>query len=1033
MVVKKSQSATHLVKDSKVEVCSNEDGFKGAWFPAKIIDSKPLIPATKKKRKSFSDGSSNSFSPTKAVVQYETLLSDDDPDKPLTEFVEMGQIRPVPPDDNVDRPFEPGDKVDAFHLDAWWPGVVIKREEDEYTVGFMYPPDLLVVRRSELRSHWDLADGVWVRAKKEMMMVSNFSPGTAVEMNPDEERLFYAWFPAIYLGQLGIDSFLLQYKKSNNSDVKIVVRGHQIRPQPPNSTERDFSLLDKVDAFHDMGWWVGDITKVLKGNKYAVTLSCTRQEKEFSLSELRTHMDWNDGGWATMSHGRWITEVREFHFRRGSEAQSKHSCQSSKRDYELQSCESFGNSDVGTPLRKKTPCSRISVKIQSKPLSPCTDKLPYGKTKKKLKMSPQPKDDATILTQPKDDATILSLYKKLKGGHSDDSLSLEKPFARRTLVKTLNKESPVINVLKIAKQKVRGLDDQALTHFKRKGKKSSEIEKTGEVNVGDEHVMDNTESSGIKSESEATGGSHAEASCLLRMEGVGQNEDGVSSAVEGNGKLTALLVEGEEHNGGGSMAADCSNDIFELSMITRLDLKGEKHDGTGVVAQVESTETQVAKDKGSEDAMVEEEAVHSAMDIDKGITSITVGSSNPAGISKQQSEVRQQVETGVIGSEEAMREMETVNSTMDYLTQEGQVAVTGVLPKTSAHDQPLSLCINEMHSVKTIGGTSNPAGTASQQNEVNGRQVEISVTGNLDGTPNQQNEVNGRQVETGVTDGADAEQNNMRQVETVDSPMGCLTKELQVAVTGISKKASAHDQPFLLCTSEMYSVKPTEGSSNPAETDNQQNEVTGTQVETGVAVNIEQQDSPDSPFVKSYPEIWQKVESMDAFRRYPQKPHFYPLVKCGELSRESLAIAKMLTFASLVEKTSKLNIEVPDDFFDSSFQELGDLETFGFDVKGVRDRLNSLLEMKVQLGQLQDKSKEVEIQIAEQTQERKKHNEKISGVAKQIKDLQDQLVVLMSEDAAKGTEISRLQSEENAIAESILSTRRNFEKLSEAW
>ncbi|XP_068315930.1 DUF724 domain-containing protein 7-like isoform X1 [Pyrus communis] len=1025
MVVKKSQSATHLIKDSKVEVCSLEDGFKGAWFPAKIIDSKPLIPATKKKRKSFSDGSSNSFSPTKAVVQYETLLSDDDPDKPLTEFVEMGQIRPVPPDDNVDRPFEPGDKVDAFHLDAWWPGVVIKREEDEYTVGFMYPPDLLVVRRSELRSHWDLADGVWVRAKKEMMMVSNFSPGTAVEMNPDEERLFYAWFPAIYLGQLGIDSFLLQYKKSNNSDVKIVVRGHQIRPQPPNSTERDFSLLDKVDAFHDMGWWVGDITKVLKGNKYAVTLSCTRQEKEFSLSELRTHMDWNDGGWATMSHGRWITEVREFHFRRGSEAQSKHSCQSSKRDYELQSCESFGNSDVGTPLRKKTPCSRISVKIQSKPLSPCTDKLPYGKTKKKLKMS----------LQPKDDATILSLYKKLKGGHSDDSLSLEKPFARRTLIKTLNKESPVINVLKIAKQKVRGLDDQALTHFKRKGKKSSEIEKTGEVNVGDEHVMDNTESSGIKSESEATGGSHAEASCLLRMEGVGQNEDGMSSAVEGNGKLTALLVEGEEHNGGGSMAADCSNDIFELSMITRLDLKGEKHDGTGVVAQVESTETQVAKDKGSEDAMVKEEAVHSAMDIDKGITSITVGSSNPAGISKQQSEVRQQVETGVTGSEEAMREMETVNSTMDYLTQEGQVAVTGVLPKTSAHDQPLSLCINEMHSVKTIGGTSNPAGTASQQNEVNGRQVEISVTGNLDGTPNQQNEVNGRQVETGVTDGADAEQNNnaVRQVETVDSPMGCLTKELQVAVTGISEKASAHDQPFLLCTSEMYSVKPTEGSSNPAETDNQQNEVTGTQVETGVTVNIEQQDSPDSPFVKSYPEIWQKVESMDAFRRYPQKPHFYPLVKCGELSRESLAIAKMLTFASLVEKTSKLNIEVPDDFFDSSFQELSDLETFGFDVKGVRDRLNSLLEMKVQLGQLQDKSKEVEIQIAEQTQERKKHNEKISGVAKQIKDLQDQLVVLMSEDAAKGTEISRLQSEENAITESILSTRCNFEKLSEAW
>ncbi|CAN6709903.1 unnamed protein product [Malus baccata var. baccata] len=157
--------------------------------------------------------------------------------------------------------------------------------------------------------------------------------------------------------------------------------------------------------------------------------------------------------------------------------------------------------------------------------------------------------------------------------------------------------------------------------------------------------MNNTESSGIRSESEATGGSHTGASCLLPMEGVGQNEDGVSSAVEGNGKLTELLIEyskdpaiGGEHNGGGSMAVDCTNDIFELSMITRMDLKGEKHNGTGVVAQVESTETQVAKDKGSEDAMVEEEAVHSAIDIDKGITS------NPAGISKQRSEVRDKVE-----------------------------------------------------------------------------------------------------------------------------------------------------------------------------------------------------------------------------------------------------------------------------------------------------------------------------------------------------------------------------------------------------
>ncbi|XP_048421718.1 DUF724 domain-containing protein 7 isoform X2 [Pyrus x bretschneideri] len=780
MVVKRSQPSTHLSKDSKVEVCSNEDGYKGAWFPAKIIDPDPPIPATRKKRKSLSGCSSrSSSSATKALIQYETLLSDNDPDKPLTELVEVGLIRPVPPSSIDDRPFEPGDKVDAFHLDAWWPGVVIKLEEDEYTVGFLDPPDLLVLRRSDLRSHWDLTDGVWVGAKKETMTGPNFIPGTAVEVNPSKVIPFYAWFPAIYLGQLGIDSFLLQYKISNNRDVKTVVCRHQIRPQPPLSDERDFSLLDKVDAFHDMGWWVGEITKVLEGNKYAVTLSCTRQEMEFSVSELRTHLVWHDE--------RWSNEFRESHFRRDSQVPTKHSCQSSRSDYELQSCKSFGNSEVATPLRKKTPCSRISLKNQSKHLSPCMDKLPYVMTKKKSKKSQQPKDDETIA----------SPSKKLKGGHSEDSLSFEKSNARRTPAKTQNKESPVTDVV-IEKAKVGGLDDQALTHSKRKA---------------------------------------------------------------------------------------------------------------------------------------------------------------------------------------------------------------------------------------------NPAGTANQQNEDNGRQVETGVTGNPAGTPNQQNEVNGRQVETVVTGEVDAEQNNstylwfsfcphlvvliypiyfylvlskisssqdaVRQVETVDSPVDCSTRELKLAA-----------------------VKPIESSSNPAETANQQNEVTGTQVETGVTVNIEQQDSPDLPFVKSYPEIWEKVESMDAFKRYPQKPHFYPLVKCGELSRESLAVAKMLTFASLVEKTSKLNIEDPGDFFDSIFEELGDLETFGFDVKAVRDRLNSLLEIKVQLGHLQDKSKEVQIKIAEQTQDRKKHNEIICGVAKQIKDLQDQLVVLMSEDAAKGSEISRLQSEADAITESIQSIRR---------
>ncbi|PQM38955.1 uncharacterized protein Pyn_38546 [Prunus yedoensis var. nudiflora] len=106
---------------------------------------------------------------------------------------------------------------------------------------------------------------------------------------------------------------------------------------------------------------------------------------------------------------------------------------------------------------------------------------------------------------------------------------------------------------------------------------------------------------------------------------------------------------GEAHNGVGSFAAGHTNDIFELPVITMWDLTGEKHNGTGVVAQVESTKTQIVNDNASE---------------------------------------------------EVMKETKTVDSAMDYSTKELQVAVTGISATASAHDQPLSLCIDEMHSVK---------------------------------------------------------------------------------------------------------------------------------------------------------------------------------------------------------------------------------------------------------------------------------------------------------------------------------------------
>ncbi|XP_016649798.1 PREDICTED: uncharacterized protein LOC103333120 [Prunus mume] len=839
MVVKRSQA--HLNKDSKVEVCSNEDGYQGAWFPAIILDPQPSDGTPKKKRKSLVGNSS------KALVQYETLVSDDDPNKPLTELVDVCSIRPVPPPDNPDQPFEPANVVDAFYREAWWVGVVMRFEDEKYTVGFRNPPDLLELRRSELRPHWDFLDGVWVRAQKERMAGSFFSPGTAVEVNLYKEHLFCAWFPAIYLGELGANYFLLQYKSSNNCDVKVVVGGKQIRPQPPKLAERDFNLMEKVDAFFDMGWWVGEIIKVLSGKKYVVCFKLTKEVKQYSQSELRRHMYWTDGRWVTMINGKrvtminrnWVTMIngnwvpyfkfQEGHFSRDSEVRSKRACESS-RSFELAAaleC-SGATKDIN---EEKTPWLRILWKNQSEDLSPCIDKSPYGKTKKKLKINQKPNDDATIL----------GLSKKLIWGHSEDSLSFAQLFRR-------SEEAPVRDGVKTKQQQVGGLDNQAIVSLKRKVKKGSEIRKADEENVDDEYGVDNIESSGT--ESKLTRGSHADASCLLPMEEVEWNEDGASS---------------------------------ELHVIKRLEWTGEKHNGTGVVAQVELTKTQVANDNG-----------------------------NPTGISNKQNEVgRRQVETGVTGSEEAIRETETVDSAMDYLTKEVQVTVTGVSATPSAHDQPLSVYVDEMHSIKAKECSSNPAGTAKQQNEV------------------------------------------------------------------------------------------------------------------------EQQDSPHSPFVRRSP-FWKSIESMEGFQRVPQRPPFHPLMKCKAVCREGSALGNMITFASLVEKTSKLQVGDPRDLFDSNLEALVDLEMLGFDVTAVRHRLKELIEMKVKLGQLENQSKEVDIQITECTFDRTRNNETISRIDKEIKDLKEKRGTLMSINVAKGSEISKLQSEANAITEGIQSIHRDFEKLAAA-
>ncbi|XWS36070.1 hypothetical protein CRYUN_Cryun20dG0052500 [Craigia yunnanensis] len=285
-------SQQHLGKGTPVEVSSDEEGFRGAWYLATILESPPR--STSKKRR-------------KAFVQYSTLLSEDG-SSPLTEYVDPAFIRPLLPNEKEDAQlgFEVHDIVDARYRDGWWSGVVRKvLEKSKYRVYFDNPPDVIEFERKDLRIHWNWINGKWVRPEKQLSTDSIFSSGTAVEVNIDKENLRDVWFPAIVIKENGENTFLVKYQSSKNDDesgtVKVVVDSLHIRPTPPRYADRNYELLERVDTTYNFGWRSGLITKVLTGRRYNVFFKHGNEDKELSHSDMRPNVEWIDGKWVSKS------------------------------------------------------------------------------------------------------------------------------------------------------------------------------------------------------------------------------------------------------------------------------------------------------------------------------------------------------------------------------------------------------------------------------------------------------------------------------------------------------------------------------------------------------------------------------------------------------------------------------------------------------------------------------------------------------------------------------------------------------------
>ncbi|CAK7339414.1 unnamed protein product [Dovyalis caffra] len=132
---------------------------------------------------------------------------------------------------------------------------------------------------------------------------------------------------------------------------------------------------------------------------------------------------------------------------------------------------------------------------------------------------------------------------------------------------------------------------------------------------------------------------------------------------------------------------------------------------------------------------------------------------------------------------------------------------------------------------------------------------------------------------------------------------------------------------------------------------------------------------------------------VEMIAQYPQMIAQYPQMHAsvdGELAEHQLVpfvkkspvwdmfeSLEMVLFATVVEKTSELQLGDPRTVFNNYLETLADLKSYGFDVEAVVYRINGLLSIKESQEQLQSRSKEVEIQIAECTHDRTKLEEDI--------------------------------------------------------
>lgn len=904
MVSSDTESQIQFSKGAEIEVTSDEEGFRGAWYLATILESPPK--SASKKRK-------------KALIEYKYLVTEDG-SGPLTEYIDPAYIRPLPPQQEGGKDvFELNEVVEANYRDGWWTGTVRKvLDNGKFRVCFDNPPDVIDFEAKDLRVHYQWVSGNWVRPEKEQSTGSIFSPGTAVEVNLDnKESLRDVWFPAIVIKENVDGTFFVKYQNSKNSEeaatVKVTLDSQHIRPTPPRYVDRNYELLEKVDTSYGFGWRAGVITKVLAGRRYNVFFKHGNEDKELSHSEIRPHVEWTGGNW--ISKSKEILVASDYQEQLGDArndsnnpevAQRLESSGSVKDKSEEQTAclinvRKNQMEDQLTPMHEDSatnalPPSKKKIKVtnsngtaeRSRPIKKLTEGNASDAPASDLRKTQNetPKESHVGLTTTKTDRTGTRYSKK--------SVSVEQPSAKL--------ESPFLGKrIKIKQQKF-GVDFETEDIVKRRGRPSKLQIKSSLTSVAGKE-MTTTVAAAELNENDGKN-KEVEVPVILGLGAKGIEGTMADNRYRISDEVSLKLIKDQKKNlndsggdnpmakGGGSSQRRKRGRPRKLVVVSpRAPEDGKEHKGAvGALHEV------VVKDH-------------------------TTKNTEFPSIKRVESTVRQ----------DALGVKTADISEVDCATKEIDMAIAVASNNMADDDQPLSTWIGGMHS-------------------------------------------------------SSVEELRLSSGRTVNGLNGPKEKQIDV----------------IMKSSEIDS----KGSSDAVE-------------------------NPVLPFVKKSP-IWTTIESFEAFKIMPQKPHFHPLSETKEEYREGSAVGIMVTYAGLFEKITMMHFDDSRSVFDRTLESLLDLERHGFDVTLLRDRVNELLSIRDGQGQLVNKLEDAEKEITERAKVKNELGKEIEEIKMKINELEEQLDSTKLRKQAEESEVARLQSIVEDINKRVQIGRNDFGKVASA-